>query len=95
MKYKVILKNYSQLKNMKEIWKLNAKPNPKLDSFAIMNAVGTMCSVVQSCPCGLISGLGTKMLYALWPKHRNIKNRSSIVTNLIKTLKKWSRFKNI
>ena len=75
MKYKVILKNYSQLKNMKEIWKLNAKPNPKLDSFAIMNAVGTMCSVVQSCPCGLISGLGTKMLYALWPKHRNIKNK--------------------
>ena len=58
-----------------------------------MNAVRTMCSVVQSCPCGLISGLGTKMLYVLWPKHRNIKNRSSIVTNLIKTLKKWSRLK--
>ena len=61
MKDKARLKNYSQLKNTKEISKLNAKHNPKRDSFAIMNAIGTMCLVAQSRPRGLISSLGTKM----------------------------------
>ena len=38
---------------------------------------------------GLIPGLGAKILHALQPKKKkkNINNRSSIVTNSIKTLK--------
>ena len=36
---------------------------------------------------GLISEWETKILHALWPKNQNIKNRSNIVINSIKTLK--------
>ena len=36
---------------------------------------------------GSIPGQRAKIPYTLWPKNPNIKNRSSIVTNLIKTLK--------
>ena len=36
---------------------------------------------------GLIPGQGAKIPHALWPKNQNIKNRSNIVRNSIKTLK--------
>ena len=36
---------------------------------------------------GSIPGQRAKIPYTLWPKNPKIKNRSSIVTNLIKTLK--------
>ena len=35
----------------------------------------------------MISEWETKILHALWPKNQNIKNRSNIVINSIKTLK--------
>ena len=36
---------------------------------------------------GSIPGQAAKIPHALWPKNQNIKNRSKIVTNSIKTLK--------
>ena len=36
---------------------------------------------------GSIPGRGTKMPHASQPKNQNLKNRSNIVTNSIKTLK--------
>ena len=36
---------------------------------------------------GLIPGQGAKILRALWPKRQNIKIKSNMVTNSIKTLK--------
>ena len=36
---------------------------------------------------GSIPGQGTKIPRASWPKNQNIKNRSNIVTNSIKTFK--------
>lgn len=62
--------------------------------FAIMNAVGTMCSSCSVMSMGLISGLGIEC-YMPCGKKQNIKNRSSIVTNLIKTVKMVQILKNL
>ena len=40
-----------------------------------------------------IPGWGDNIPQALWPKNQNIKNRSNIVTNSMKTLKKWFTIK--
>ena len=50
------------------------------------------CPVVMTSPsnaegAGSIPGRGAKIPYALRPKNENIKNRSDIVTNSIKTLR--------
>ena len=46
---------------------------------------------------GFIPGLGAKIPNALWPKNKNSKTnkqtKPNIVTNLIKTKKKWSTLK--
>ena len=41
---------------------------------------------------GLVPGRGAKIPHASWPKYQNpIKNRTNVVTNSVKTFKKWSR----
>ena len=51
------------------------------------------CPVVETLPCnagaaGLIPAQGAKIPHASRPKNQNIKNRSNIVTNSIKSLLK-------
>ena len=42
----------------------------------------------------MIPGRGAKILYDSWPKNQNTNNRN-IITNPIKTFKKWSTLKNL
>ena len=63
-------------------------------NYSIKSSYGDFpgSSVVKTSPSnaggtGLIPGWGAKIPHALQPKNQNIKNKSNIVTNSMKTLK--------
>ena len=64
-----------------------------LQSTRSVKKVKTKSSPSSAGDVGLITGGRAKIPHALQPKTQNIQNRNNTVTNSMKSLKKWMKFK--